>query len=127
MKRVLARSEGNHPAERPATRPEVALPGFATRGKSFPARPPVRLPPGARPGGWHGGSGVNPSLARADHEELCPPRALRLAVPGSVRALARLCPASGLALGRQHQRGVPPPEDPLLQRELSEVGRRKDH
>src|SRR3954466_1352800 len=101
---------------RPPAPGEAALPSAPAHGK-WSARPTSRAAPAAR--GWHGGSWVNTSSAILDYEEFSPPGAIRLAIPGPVRAVAGLRRDGGAPLERQHQRGLSAPEDPLLQRELS--------
>src|SRR5690349_14885525 len=94
---------------------EVALPRAPADGK-WSGRPKSRAASAGRE--WHGRSWVNPSSAIPDYEKFCPPGAIRLAIPGPVRAVARLRRAGRATLVREHQHDLSPAEDPLLQREL---------
>src|SRR4051794_23961617 len=96
---------------------ELALPRPPPRGTSSRRPAPRHAPPAGEGKDAHW---VNPSPAIPDHEEFRPPRAIRLALPGPVRAVAGLRGDGRLALELQHQRGPAPAEDPLLQRELPE-------
>ncbi len=60
------------------------------------------------------------------HEKLRPPRAIRLALPGPLRPLARVRGDGGDPLVHQPFERVPAPEDPLLQPELQDLVQRAD-